>query len=208
MVGTRFEANARFGPAYARVSFGADGIVYFDPFWFEISAYAEVAAGIKIWLLFGTVTIELSLGADITVSGPPIHVEGRFEICGFEVPFEFGDDGDPEDSALTATQFRDKYLRAADDAQVLQASVVRGAVPAGKKADGSADKVPDGSAGHPFLVVPEFELMFITTAPAIDMSLDHLRKRDQDDPGDDATDRGRCTRTRPTSASPRCSATT
>jgi len=185
MVGTRFEANARFGPAYARVSFGADGIVYFDPFWFEISAYAEIAAGIKLWLLFGTVTIELSLGAHVTVTGPPIHVEGRFEICGFEVPFEFGDDGDDDDRALTAVQFRDKYLRAADDAQVLQAAVIRGAVPAGKKADGSADKVPDGSATHPFLVVPEFELMFITTAPAIDMSLDHLRKFVESDPSDD-----------------------
>ena len=175
MAGTRFEANAHFGPAYARMSFGADGIVYFDPFWFEISAYAEVAAGIKLWLLFGTVTIELSLGATITVNGPPVRVSGRFEICGFDVPFEFGDTADPTDKALSNVEFRDKYLRAASDAQVLQAAVVRGALPAGRKSDGAADKVPDGSIDHPFLVVPEFEIVFITTAPAIDMSLDHVR---------------------------------
>ncbi len=173
MAGTRFEASAHFGPAYARVSFGADGIVYFDPFWFSISAYAEIAAGIKLWLLFGTVTIELSLGAEIEVSGPPIHVEGRFEICGFEVPFEFGDTGNPADKALKASEFRDKYLRASSDAQVLQASVVVGSVAAGRKTDGSPAKVPDGSVENPFQVVPEFEVVFITTAPAIDMSLRH-----------------------------------
>ena len=173
MAGTKFEANAHFGPAYARVSFGADGIVYFDPFWFEISAWAEIAAGIKIWLLFGTVTIELSLGARLTVTGPPIHVAGVFEICGFEVPFEFGEKADPNSLALTAAEFRDKYLRASADAQVLQSSVVRGAVTAGRTVDGKPQKVPDGSVGNPFRVIPEFEVLFITTVPAIDMSLRH-----------------------------------
>ena len=173
MAGTRFEANAHFGPAHARVSFGADGIVYFDPFWFEISAYAEIAAGIKLWLLFGTVTIELSLGASVTITGPPIFVQGRFEICGFEVPFEFGDRADPTDNALSNTEFRNKYLRASSDAQVLQATVLKGSVAAGRKIDGAPAKVPDGSALNPFLVVPEFEVVFISTAPTIDMSLSH-----------------------------------
>ena len=173
MAGTSFEANAHFGPAHARVSFGADGIVFFDPFWFEISAWAEISAGIKIWLLFGTVTIELSLGAKLTVSGPPIFVEGVFEICGFEVPFEFGERTNPADKALSAVEFRDKYLRAKSDAQVLQSSVVRGAVPGGRQGNGSPQKVPDGSPGNPFRVVPEFELMFITTAPAVVMNLLH-----------------------------------
>ena len=176
MAGTRFEAHAHFGPAYARVSFGADGIVYFDPFWFDLSAYAEIAAGIKLWLLFGTVTIELSLSANVRVTGPPIHVEGRFEICGFEVPFEFGTKTNPADKALSNSEFRDKYLRASADAQVLQATVLRGSVAAGKKSDGSPAKVPDGSAANPFQVVPEFEVVFISTAPAIDMQL--FRKND------------------------------
>ena len=104
MAGSSFSVSAKFGPAYARLSFGADGIVFFDPFWFSVSAWAEIAAGIKIWLLFGTVTIELSLGAYIEVTGPPIFVKGHFEICGFEVPFEFGDEGNPEDNALTAAR--------------------------------------------------------------------------------------------------------
>ncbi|MBK5332019.1 MAG: hypothetical protein JJD93_08615, partial [Ilumatobacteraceae bacterium] len=171
MAGTKLEVSAHFGPAHARLSFGADGIVFFDPFWFEVTAWAEISAGIKIWLLFGTVNIELSLGASVTITGPPIHVEGRFEICGFEVPFEFGDEKDPNDARLTAAEFRDKYLRASADAQMLQASVVLGGVAAGKKSDGSPQKVPDGSPLNPFLVVPEFQLVLITTAPAVDMKL-------------------------------------
>lgn len=173
MAGSSFEAAAHFGPAHARLSFGVDGIVFFDPFWFSVSAHAEIAAGIRLWLLFGTVDIELSLGAQITVSGPPIHVEGRFEICGFEVPFEFGDSGNAEDRALTAGAFRDKYLRASSDAQVVQAAVLRGAVTAGRTTNGAPQKVPDGSALNPFLVIPEFELVLISTAPAVDMSLTH-----------------------------------
>lgn len=173
MAGSSFEASAHFGPAHARLSFGVDGIVFFDPFWFSVSAFADISAGIRIWLLFGTVDIEISLGAYVEVSGPPIHVTGHFEICGFEVPFEFGDTGNPEDNALNAGAFRDKYLRASSDAQVIQASVGRGAVTAGRKTDGGPQKVPDGSPTNPFLVIPEFELVLISTAPAIDMALEH-----------------------------------
>ncbi|HET9443493.1 MAG TPA: DUF6603 domain-containing protein, partial [Acidimicrobiales bacterium] len=176
MAGTSMEVSARFGPAYAHLSYGGDGIVFFDPFWFMVSAWAEIRAGIRLWLLFGTVDIEVSLGAWVEVTGPPIHVEGRFEICGFEVPFEFGDEGNPADNALTAGQFRDKYLRASSDAQVIQAAVVRGAVASGQKAGGQQQKVPDGSPTNPFLVIPEFQVVFITTAPAIDMALRHAVK--------------------------------
>lgn len=173
MAGTKFEVSAHFGPAHAKLSFGADGIVFFDPFWFDVSAWAEISAGIRIWVLFGTIDVELSLGAYIEVTGPPIHLEGHFDICGFEVPFEIGDEGNPADRALNAADFRDKYLRASSDAQVIQSSLVRGSVAAGRSSDGSQQKVPDGTAANPYRVVPEFELMLITTAPAVDMALTH-----------------------------------
>ena len=173
MAGTSMEVSAHFGPAHASLSYGADGIVFFDPFWFRVSAWAEVRAGIRIWLLFGTVDVELSLGVFVEVTGPPIHVEGRFEICGFEVPFEFGDEGNPADKALKAGEFRDKYLRAAADAQVIQASISKGATTSGQRSDGSQQKVPDGSPLNPFLVIPEFRLVLISTAPVIEMELSH-----------------------------------
>jgi len=166
MAGAGIEVAAHFGPAHARLAFGGDAIVFFDPFWFSVSAYAEVDVGITIWLLFGSVDLELSFGVAVEISGPPIFVKGHFSVCGFEVPFEFGDEGDPTDRALSNDQFEQKYLRGDKDAQVVQASVVKGAVVAGKAPSGGQDKPPDGSVDHPFRVVPEFILTYVTTAPS------------------------------------------
>src|SRR5919201_630545 len=103
--------DAHLGPAHASLRFGGDGIVFFDPFWFEIEVYAEAQVGITIWLLFGSVDIDVSLGFDVVVNGPPIHVEGHFSVCGVGIPFEFGDEEDPADKALDPNQFAQKYLR-------------------------------------------------------------------------------------------------
>ena len=169
MAGASMQVAAHLGPAHASLRFGGDGIVFFDPFWFEVEVYAEAQVGITIWLLFGSVDIDVSLGFDVVVNGPPIHVEGHFSVCGIGIPFEFGDEEDPADRALDPGQFADKYLRGGADAQVVQASVLRGGLTAGKSAaagSGGVAKVPDGSAENPFRLVPEFRLTFVTTAPA------------------------------------------
>ena len=174
MAGASMEVAAHLGPAHANLRFGGDGIVFFDPFWFEVEVYAEAQVGITIWLLFGSVDIDVSLGFDVVVNGPPIHVEGHFSVCGVGIPFEFGDESDPADKALDHNQFADKYLRGGADAQVVQASVVRGGLTAGKSAapgSGGVDKPPDGSAANPFRLVPEFRLTFVTTAPAETLQL-------------------------------------
>jgi hypothetical protein len=169
MAGASMQVAAHLGPAHASLRFGGDGIVFFDPFWFEIEVYAEAQVGITIWLLFGSVDIDVSLGFDVVVNGPPIHVEGHFSVCGVGIPFEFGDEEDPADRALDPNQFAQKYLRGGADAQVVQASVVRGGLTAGKSpaaGSGGVSKPPDGSADNPFRLVPEFRLTFVTTAPA------------------------------------------
>ena len=82
MAGGDFEASAHFGPAWAEVKFGAHGIVFFDPFHYDVSAYARIAAGVTIdtWI-FGEITISVSLGARIHVLGPGVprqrHLRGR-----------------------------------------------------------------------------------------------------------------------------------
>ena len=168
MAGLGIEVAAHIGPAHARLAFGADGIIFFDPFWFSVEVYAEVDVGITIWLLFGSVDVELSFGVDVTVSGPPIFVQGHFSVMGVAIPFEFGDQSDPAQKALTADEFAQKYLRGDKDAQVVQAAVMRGALVAGKASGsgGGQDTPPDGSADHPFRVAPEFQLTMVSTAPA------------------------------------------
>jgi hypothetical protein len=169
MAGAALEVAAHLGPAHASLRFGGDGIVFFDPFWFEVEVYAEAQVGITIWLLFGSIDIDVSLGFDVVVNGPPIHVKGHFSVCGIGIPFEFGDEDDPADRALDAGQFADKYLRGGANAQVVQATVMRGGMTAGKSpapSSGGVAKPPDGSAANPFRLVPEFQLTFVTTAPA------------------------------------------
>ncbi|HTY73503.1 MAG TPA: DUF6603 domain-containing protein [Actinomycetes bacterium] len=175
MAGAAMEVAAHFGPAHARLAFGGDAIVFFDPFWFSVDAYAEVDVGIRIDVLFGTIDVEMSFGVDVEVSGPPIYVTGHFSVCGFAVPFEFGDQGDPADNALDAPTFAQKYLRAGSDAQVVQAAVLAGAQVAGKSSDpgsGGVAKPPDGSPDRPFRVAPEFQLTFVSTAPTTTLVLE------------------------------------
>jgi hypothetical protein len=165
MAGVHIEVAAHFGPARARLAIGGDAIVFFDPFWFSVRVYATLDVSIRVWLLFGSVTLELSFGVDVEVTGPPIFCKGHFTVHGFRVPFEFGDRADPAERALDAAAFAQKYLRGGADAQVIQASVMRGGLVAGKSASGGVAKPPDGSAANPFRVVPEFVLTFVTTAP-------------------------------------------
>ncbi len=174
MAGVKLEVAAHLGPAHAKLTFGGDGIVFFDPFWFEVDVYAEAEVGITIWLLFGSIDLDVHLGFDVTVSGPPIHVEGHFSVAGISIPFEFGDTADPADRALDGPAFAAKYLRGDANAQVVQAAVLRGGLTAGKSTaagSGGVDKPPDGSAENPFRVVPEFQLTFVSIAPVEDLSL-------------------------------------
>ena len=41
MAGAGMQVAAHLGPAHASLRFGGDGIVFFDPFWFEVDVYAE-----------------------------------------------------------------------------------------------------------------------------------------------------------------------
>jgi len=164
MAGGDFEASAHFGPAWAEVKFGANGIVYFDPFHYHVDAYARIAAGITIdtWI-FGEITISISLGARIDVTGPDFHGTATFEVGPIELSVEFGGSDKAQKQPMAASAFIAKYLDAADDASARAHAVVTsfGSLPSkGDKA------TPDGSADRPFIVVVEFGLTFTSTVPA------------------------------------------
>ena len=166
MAGVDVEVSADFGWAWARISFGAHGIVYFDPFWFEVRAYARISAGIEIETWLGDISLSISLGARITVAGPDFHGKATLEVgpCEFTVPF--GSTSDRGTDALGWSDFVAKYLE--DDgggrARVVSAITGRGTLPAATGGQTGAP-TPDGSLEHPFEVVAEFEITVVTTAP-------------------------------------------
>jgi len=164
MAGGDFEASASFGPAWAELKFGANGIVYFDPFAYKVGAYLRIAAGITIdtWI-FGEITISISLGARIEVEGPDFRGTATFEVGPIELTVSFGGSDQAQRQPISEDAFIAKYLEAADGGGALAHALMTadGALPA--KGEQST---PDGSAERPFVVVVEFSLTFTSTVPA------------------------------------------
>src|SRR6185295_10212478 len=171
MAGVGIELSADFGFVWARIAFGADGIVYFDPFWFEVSAYARISAGIKIETWFGTISFSISLGAMVDVWGPDFSGEATIEVgpCSFTVPF--GSGRVVPKRVLTWSEFVPKYLEdGGGAAKALSAITGKGTVPSSTGGKTSAPTA-DGSAERPFEVFAEFELTVTTTIPTKQFAL-------------------------------------
>ena len=166
MAGLKVEVHAQLGPAWAHLVFGADGIVYFDPFWLSVTIYASIDAGVTIDLWFAEITISVHLSAKLTVTGPPFHVVAHFEIGPVGVTFEVGPSaGDPP--PLQWPAFVAKYLEEAAPGIARALTAVTGAgtvTPAGSAASGGASS-PDGQPDRPFRVVCEFTATVTSTIP-------------------------------------------
>jgi hypothetical protein len=167
MAGVAITASADFGVAWAHLRFGGDGIIFYDPFRLHISVYASISAGITIDVWIGTITISVSLSAQVDVYGSPFYGEATFSVGPSSLTVPFGDRPPDQPAALSWAEFVPKYLQEASAgiAHVLGAVSGPGAqVPAGSAATGGA-RTPDGSDASPFLVTPEFTLTVTSLAP-------------------------------------------
>ncbi len=169
MAGGQLSASADFGPAWAHVTFAANGIVYFDPFWFELEIYAKISAGVTIDVWIGEITIRVSIGARVVVSGPEFHAKATFEVGPVDLTVEIGGGKKPEKTKLAWDAFVRKYLEEASPgvARVLTAVPGKGSVPPGTGPGGATEtRTADGSAARPFEVLPEFEMTVTSTVPS------------------------------------------
>ena len=173
MAGGAFEGSAHFGPAWAEVKFGADGIIYFDPFSYDVSAYARIAAGITIDVWVGEITISVSLGAEIHVMGPEFRGSCTFSVGPASLSFDFGGSDQAQRVTLSVADFVAKYLEVADSptSALAHAWIMdKGSLPSNKGAD--TKNAPDGSFERPFIVTVEFALSFTSTVPATRVGID------------------------------------
>ena len=166
MAGTGVSVSVDFGWVWAKLEFGADGIVYFDPFFFDVSAYCRISAGIDIDLGLFSISMSLTLGASIHVWGPDFAGEVTFEIGPCDVPISFGPQHQQPGVTISWADFVAKYLEDAGGgtARALSSITGRGTLPT---STGGAQGAPsaDGSADLPFQVFAEFEISFTTTIP-------------------------------------------
>ena len=166
MAGTRMEISARLGPAWAHVVYGGDAIVFFDPFWFKVTVYASIDAGVTIDVWIGEITISVHLSARIEVTAPPLHAIARFEVGPVGLTLEIGE-RPTAPRYIPWDAFVRKYLEEAAPgrARVLAAVAGTGSIPpSGSSATGGATS-PDGTPDRPFRVVAEFEMTVTSTAP-------------------------------------------
>ncbi|HJR23144.1 MAG TPA: DUF6603 domain-containing protein, partial [Dongiaceae bacterium] len=172
MAGGKLVGSAKYGPAWAEVTFGADGIVYFDPFRFEVEVYARIAAGITIDVWIGEITISISLGARIKVEGPKFRGTATFEVGPVDLTVAFGDTQKAPKVFVAWNEFVPKYLEDAGGGvgRCLTALPGKGSLPPGAKG-GSESGTADGSAAKPFEVLSEFEISVTSTVPSNKMSV-------------------------------------
>ena len=172
MAGTGVSVAVDFGWVWAKLEFGADGIVYFDPFFLDVRAYCRISAGIDIDLGLFSISMSLTLGASIHVWGPDFAGEVTFEIGPCEVPISFGPQKQLPGPTLVWTAFVAKYLEdtGAGTARALSGITGRGTLPT---STGGAQSAPsaDGSPEHPFQVFAEFDISFTTTIPTTSFTI-------------------------------------
>jgi hypothetical protein len=167
MAGLEIEAHADLGPAWAHLRLGGEAIVFFDPFHLRADAWAEISAGITVDLWFGEVSFSVSLGATVTVEGPPFHARVSVHVGPAEVTVEIGDRPAAPPPALDWAAFVPKYLEEASPGVAHVLTVVPGAglLVAAGSADSGAAPAPDGTEARPFRVQPEHTLTVTSTAP-------------------------------------------
>ncbi|GAA3601684.1 hypothetical protein GCM10022199_01540 [Marihabitans asiaticum] len=172
MAGVDVEVSLDWGWVWAKVAFGAHGIVYFDPFWFEVMAYARISAGLNIKLGFIRIRISISIGATITCWGPDFAGTATFEIGPCDVDVDFGSKRRIEPALVSWPEFIEKYLEAATSSTARAISAITGAgtLPSSTQGDTGAPSA-DGSLDLPFRVFAEFEFSITTSIPMTGFSL-------------------------------------
>jgi hypothetical protein len=167
MAGTKFEASLTAGPLWAYLRMGADGIVWFDPFSFDVTAYAELGAGVTIdidlgWFGDVRITVSVSLSASVELAGPEFRGKATIDLDVTSATISFGDWSDRSTPKLGWTAFEAKYIRTAG-ASPLTVMPGTGVVPPDPKTSKAA---PTGGSADPFLMLPEFTLSVTTAAAA------------------------------------------
>lgn len=88
MAGGRLALRYDGSWAKARVDVGFDALVEWAPFHYEFDVWADITA--QVWLAFGW-SGEKSLGARLSVWGPPFGGTAHVKVLGIDIPIDFGE---------------------------------------------------------------------------------------------------------------------
>jgi hypothetical protein len=181
MAGTSVEASYRSGKAFASFHLGADFLISWKPYAYDISLRVHFKAG---WGPF-----KASLGADLHIWGPEFGGTARIKVFLFSFTIKFGNQGSALPLPISWSDFRASFLPA--DTEVCSIAVAEGltrqvksssseevwVVNAKELALTTDSVIPSKLARHPASNTPELSSGDFGIAPvavkAIDLKSEH-----------------------------------
>lgn len=165
MAGGRLEAVFDAGAVRAWFEAHADLLIAWDPFAYNVDIGISVGVALQITVCFiGCVTIgiSVSVGADLSIAGPPFHgtVTVDLDVCSVTIPFGGAPASPP---FLSWNEFSSKYLTSGDPAgTAVDAAPADGLIPV----DPPGAAPAPGDRDHPWRMLPEWTFQVSSRAAA------------------------------------------
>jgi hypothetical protein len=166
MAGNSLSATASIGPVSAWFDAYMDILISWDPFAYEFDIGVEIGASISVTICFFacvTIGVSISVGAQLSIAGPPFHGTASIDACVTTITISFGDQPQPPPYITDWNVFAGRYLTAGDP----NGSAVSGQVNAGLLPPDPPGAQPQpGTASQPWQLGVEFILSTTTRMPA------------------------------------------
>lgn len=168
MAGGRLELTYGISCAYVWFTAYADFLISWDPFYYMIDLGVSVGATFSIQVCFWSfcigVSVTVSVGATLSIAGPPLHGTATIDLAICSVSVSFGDNPNAQPPYLTDfNAFATKYLFGNDpNGSAFRVNVLSGLVP---PSPSGAAPAP-GTADKPWKMVSEFSFQCDTKMPA------------------------------------------
>jgi hypothetical protein len=114
MVGGHLEANWRGGPVHAWFKVGADFLIAWKPYHYDISVYVSLGAEVT-FELFGTQHITVEIGANLHIWGPEFSGEATIHLWIISFTISFGAGAALKPEAIKWPEFKTSFLPAEKD---------------------------------------------------------------------------------------------
>lgn len=109
MAGGHLNANFHTGPVDAWIAIGADFLIAWKPFHYDLQLYVSIGASLTLDMGLFTTHVTVELGGDLHLWGPKFAGKVQIHYFVISVTVSFGD-SDPQAKPLNWDQFRQSFL--------------------------------------------------------------------------------------------------
>jgi hypothetical protein len=169
MAGGHLEANWLSGSVHAWFKLGADFLIAWKPYHYEITAYVDM--GVEVTFeFFGTQHISIDVGADLSIWGPEFSGEATIHLWIISFTVKFGADTSHTPSPIKWEEFKSSFLPAEEN--VCSVAVTGGLI--GKNSQDAKDLGvinPKGFSLAINTVIPLKEARYVRESGSVEIHL-------------------------------------